>query len=425
MKVLGLIVEYNPFHNGHAYHLEEAVKLSGADYVVCVMSGNFIQRGEPAIVNKWARTQMALEAGVDLVIELPLVYAMGSAEYFAFGAVKLLDSLGVTDYLCFGSEHGSIEALESIADILINEPPAYQEILKAQMNTGISYPSAREKALTEYCKTMDLPAEIENIIGSSNNILGIEYLKALKKLSSRITPLTIQRVSNDYHTREITGSISSATAIRNHIKNNDSSDFAFKQLKETLPTSIANILEKEFEAGRGPVFQDHFEAQIFVTLRKSPVSEIASLCYVAEGLENRLRKASEQSGTLEALIESVTTKRYPRTRVQRILFNALLGITTDEFNTFNSFGGPQYIRVLGFNHRASSLMSQINKKASLPVIMKVADFKHSCNPLLKRMLEIESLATNIYVLAYKNPEFRKAGQEFTQNIIRMKPSSSG
>ena len=418
MRVLGLIVEYNPFHNGHLYHLEQSKLASGAEYTVCVMSGNFIQRGEPAIVNKWARARMALQSGIDLVIELPYPYAMSSAEYFAYGAVKILDSLGVVGHICFGSEHGSIRELDSIAGVLFSEPEDYRSLLKEHLDKGLSYPSAREQALTGYFDTPHGPtADLEPIIGSPNNILGIEYLKALKRIGSSIVPLTINRIYNEYNSCELTGSVSSATSIRNSLQGG-SNNLLNKDLLKTLPEPSLHILKEEFESGRGPVFSRDFESIILAGLRKTAPGELSRLPYISEGLENRIINSAEVSGGLDELVEGISTKRYTRTRIQRILFNSMVGMTASEFDDFNNFGGPQYIRVLGFNQKGRRLLSQINKNASLPVIIKTADYKRSCNPLLNRMLEIESLATDLYVLGYKNPAFRKAGQEFTQNVIR-------
>ena len=419
MKVLGLIVEYNPFHNGHLYHIQQSRKLSGADYVICVMSGNFIQRGEPAIVNKWARAKMALLSGADLVIELPTVYAMSSAEFFAFGSVKILDSIGIVDNICFGSESGSIEELDYLADILHSEPELFKSLLKAQLDKGLSFPSAREKALQSYIKqTGAFDCNIEASLGSSNNILGIEYLKALKRLNSKILPLTIKRTANSYNTEHITGSISSATSIRKLIS--ESPSFApGNALEQVLPHPSLSILKEEFESGRGPVFSGDFESIIMAAVRKMTAQQLKSLPYISEGLENRIKSAGSDSGTLDELIENISTRRYTRTRIQRSLFSILTGMTAKEFETFNQYGGSQYVRVLGFNKGGRYLLSQINKSCTLPVIVKTADFKASCNPLVRSMLELEALATDTYVLGYKNPAFRKAGQEYTQNVVRV------
>lgn len=452
MRVLGLIVEYNPFHNGHLYHLEQAKSICNADFVICVMSGNFIQRGEPAIVNKWARTKMALQCGIDLVIELPVPYAMASAEFFAYGAVKILNDLGVVDYLCFGSEKADIDTFCTIADILIHEPEEYKQILKQSLAKGKSFPASRELSLKEYlCEKGSQISDIEAVISSPNNILGIEYIKALKRLNSRIVPLSIKRINNSYNTVEITGSISSATSIRKLIgsghsvdtsmfsdatcaydKNSDTSsscDFTSftpiegvlkKQLDIVLPANCVKILEDEFNSGRGPIYPNLYEQLIISSIRRMSTEELKLLPYVKEGIENRIKSAAASCGTIDELIESISTKRYTRTRVQRIISSLMTGFTSEEFDTFNKYGGPQYARILGLNNKGRQLLSKINKCSHLPIITKTANYSKSCNPLLKRMLEIESFATDMYVLGYSNPIHRKAGQEFTQNVVIIK-----
>jgi len=424
MKVLGLVVEYNPFHNGHLYHIKEAKKITGAEYVVCVMSGNFIQRGEPAIVNKWARTKMALLGGADLVIELPVPYALASAEYFAYGAVKILNDIGITDYLCFGSETGKIKPLDDIAGILCDEPLLYKSLLKNELKKGLSYPAAKNFALLKYFhaekelyKNIDkFYKGIDNLLDKSNNILGIEYLKALKRLNSKIVPFTIKRINNDYNTEKITGSISSATAIRKHLLNTQ--DFSLQNISETLPKSSFKILDEEFSNGRGPVFASCFYPVISALIRKMPANYIKETAYVQEGLENRIKRAADNTGTYNELVGKICTKRYTITRVQRILMSIMIGITSNDIKNFIQFG-PQYARILGFNESGKYLMSLIKKKSSIPLIQKTANFKNYCNPLLKRMLELESISTDLYVLGYKNPEYKKAGQEFTQKIIKI------
>jgi len=415
MKVLGLIVEYNPFHNGHLYHLEESKKISGADFVVCVMSGNFIQRGEPAIVNKWARTKMALSAGADLVIELPLSCAMASAEYFASGAVRILNDIGIVDYICFGSEHGDVKTLDYIAQILVEEPESYKSFLKEELDNGLSYPAARESALKKYtAHSINIP----QIISSSNNILGIEYLKALRRIKSSIIPLTIKRINNDYNTENITGSISSASSIRKYISTSNSTSFD-DVLAMTMPKTSVDILFEEFSAGRGPVFKEDFYPVVTSLIRKMTPEQIRNFAYVSEGLENRIKSAADTAGTYEELVESICTRRYTKTRVQRILMGILMGVTSKDLDMLSRFDSPQYARILGFNSKGKQLLSQIKKKSSIPLVLKLSNFIKSCDPVLKRKLELEILATDLYVMCYKNPAFRKAGQEFTQNIIIM------
>ena len=414
MKVLGLITEYNPFHNGHLYHLEKSKSLSGADYTVCVMSGNFIQRGEPAIVDKWARARMAIAAGVDLVIELPLVYAMSSAEFFAYGAVKILDSMGIVENICFGSESGNIDELMEIASTLAFEPEAYRNLLKSCLAEGSSYPAARQKALSGYYQSIGKKnTGYDEILGSSNNILGIEYIKALLRLKSNIKPLTIKRFGNEYNSEALVGNISSATSIRNAINNN----IELNKIALSMPSLSLSILMEEFSNGKGPVSPCDLEGILLHYIRSTKKDDLSKGVYISEGLENRIKAASRECGSYDELIRGIATRRYTTTRIGRALFSSLIGISQREFEEFNSCGGPQYIRILGFNRKGTEILKQIKKSALLPVVTKAADFKDSCNPVIKRMLEIEAISTDIYVLGYKNLAFRKAGQEFTRNIV--------
>ena len=430
--VLGIVAEYNPFHNGHLYHLRASRDLSGAGCVVAVMSGNFTQRGEPAIVDKWARTEMALMCGADLVIELPCVYAMSSAEYFAFGAVKILDSLGVVDTISFGSECGGIEKLQKIAGILADEPDDYRRLLKSNLSRGLSFPTARQEALSSYlsaaagpdgsdvAEDSDGPDGFADLLKSPNNILGIEYLKALRRLKSRIAPLTVRRSGSGYNSPELSGEFSSAAAIRNIISKYKWKD-AKEMLKGALPGIVIDILGREFGVGRGPVLPSDFSAIILSSLRRMSAEEVSALPFMEQGLENRFKLAAERSGSYEELLEAVSTKRYAGTRIQRILFSLLTGLKNDNFNEFNKSGGPSYIRILGFNRAGRALLPSIKAKASLPVITKAADFKNSAIPGVASMLGIEAAASDQYVLGFKKPGLRKSGGEFVRGIVCPEP----
>ncbi len=416
MKVLGIVAEYNPFHNGHLYHLETSRALTGADCVVAVMSGNFTQRGEPAVVDKWARAEMALHYGVDLVIELPVLYAMSSAEYFAYGAIKLLDSLGVVDTMCFGSESGLINKLERIAAILFDEPDEYKTLLKACLSSGKSFPAARQRALSEYLKAKYHKDDLSELLKNSNNILGIEYLKALKRLNSRIVPLTVGRVGNSYNAVELTGSLSSATSIRKVLSANPW--FGARELLEScMPNTSLAIMERETEAGRGPLFPQDYAQLLLSTLRKMTNDEIRNLPYMESGLENRIKLAADNSAAWQELVDNICTRRYTITRVQRILFSALASLDNDSLEYFTRLGGPAYIRILGFNETGRKLLSKIRGKSTLPVITKTAGHKNSPVDGVARMLKLEAAATDQYVIACQNPHMRKSGTEFTRNVV--------
>lgn len=426
MKVLGIVVEYNPFHNGHIYHIEQSKAVTGCDAVVCVMSGNFIQRGEPALINKFARTEIAILNGVDLVIELPLPFAMSSAESFGFGAVKILDSIGIVDCLSFGSEQGDIDSLKCISDILANEPLEYKEELKKQLSLGLSFPVCRQNAINRYLQTHSTEFDTVNLstlLETSNNILGIEYLKSITRLKSAIKPYTIKRIANNYNSPDLTGAISSATAIRNSIKTmslQEQITSLESKSAQALPQDSKLIIEKELKEGRGPNSINKFESILLAFLRNTSVEKLREVPGISEGLEYRIKNASEISGNIEELLSNICTKRYTQTRIQRILMSLLVGITKSDQDSFMQYGGPQYARILGFNKVGRELLSKMKKCSSLPIITKASDYQSSCNRLLTRMLEIEAKSTDMYVLGYKNPAFKKAGQEFTQNIVIFK-----
>lgn len=424
MKVLGIVAEYNPFHNGHKYHIEQSKAATGCDTVVCVMSGNFIQRGEPAFINKFSRTEMALQNGVDLVVELPVPFAMSSAESFGYGAVRILDSMGMVDCISFGSEYGDIEALRFISEILVEEPEEYKEELKKLLDSGLSFPVCRQKALCRYLETSKAPdsaSYVSGLLETSNNILGIEYLKALKRLNSPIRPYTVKRISNDYNSTDLTGSVSSATSIRHKINQQSIAcpdlEHATAEIAHSIPALSKIIIENEFSEGRGPISICSFENIILGCLRQTEVEKLSQIQGISEGLEYRIKNAANISGNIDELLSNICTKRYARTRIQRILLSLLTGITKGDMNSFMDNGGPQYIRLLGFNSRGKELLSKLKRSCSLPLITKAADYKNSDNRFISRMIEIESLSTDIYVLGYRNPEYRKAGQEFTTNIV--------
>ena len=403
-KILGVIAEYNPFHNGHLFHLEKSKEFVDPDYTVCIMSGNFVQRGDTSIIDKWSKTEMALKMGVDLVVELPTVYSICSAENFAEGAIKLLSSFGNNVTLSFGSECGNISILKQIANILYDEPKEYLTILQHELSKGISYPKARENALMFYLGDV---RKYANILSSPNNILGIEYLKAMKKLKSNISAITIKRTGTDYNSNEINENFASATAIRNLIKSN-------KNISEYLPKSSLDILNQNIKYGKTVTSIASFEKEIIYTLRKMTLSEIENLQDVNEGLEHLIKNTADSCNNLEDLINSIKSKRYTRSRIQRILLYALLNITKKDIK--DSYKINPYIRILGVSHRGKILLSQISDNKKYPVITSVKRFVDTNNnKILKNMLEKDILASNIYTLGYEYDS--KANLDYTKKLI--------
>ena len=417
-KVLGIIAEYNPFHNGHLYHLETSKKITDCDYTVAIISGNFTQRGSTSVVDKWSKTKMALQNGVDLIIELPVLYSISSSENFADGAIKILNSLGIIDYLSFGSETPDITVLDSIADILCNEPKDYKKLLAAELDKGLSFPKARENALLDYIKNTntfenDKPnfEEYKKALSSPNNILGIEYLKALKKYNSSIKPVCISRFATDYNSFDFSGNIASATAIRELIKNKD-----FNSIKTVVPKNSYSILVDCINSGHIVPDLNCFEKEIIYVLRKMSIEEISNLPDVSEGLEFSIKKAANSCNTIDEFLDVVKSKRYTVTRLQRILLYALLDISKEDMQLSKEVEMP-YVRVLGFNDNGKKLFSEIaTKHPELKLITSVKKFVDgNSDKDLQILFDKDVFATNVYSLAFENNSL--ANLDFKNGVI--------
>ena len=410
-RVLGIIAEYNPFHNGHMYHLQKAKEQSGAQYCICVMSGNFVQRGNTSIVNKWKKAEMALLNGVDLVIELPTIYSVASAEGFSLGAIKLLNNLKIVDAISFGTETSDFAALNNISSIVNEEPMKYKSILNSELKKGLSFPKARENALMLY---LNDNKRYDNILNTPNNILAIEYLKALKKIKSTIQPIPIKREKVYYNDNVIVDEFASATAIRKLLKNEE-----FSEIRKVVPKSTYQILKKETELGNVVLDLSRYEKEIIYNLRRMTVSEIAELPDVNEGLEHSLKNAANYSNDITNLINIVKTKRYTVTRIQRILICALLGITKRDVGMAKK--AEPYIRVLGFNEKGKELISRINKQnPKATVITSVKKFQDKNNnnknsKIYKGLLDIDIFSTNVYTMACKSESL--ANLDYTKNMV--------
>ncbi len=426
-KVLGIVAEYNPFHNGHLFHLEESKRISGASYSIAIISGNFTQRGDSALLDKWSRAESAISCGVDLVIELPTLYATSSAENFSDGAVKILNSLNVVDYLSFGSEVDDINILDTLSDILHKEPKEYSVLLKEELKKGLSFPKARSNALLSYLKhnpeiithknnnstnskQFDYSTFL-NAISSPNSILGIEYLKALKKHNSKIQPITVKRYGANYNDLNYSENIASATAIRNIIKNDNISI-----LQKLLPPSTYSSIIDFITTGHIVPDLSVFEKQIIYNLRTMSIQDISNLPDVSEGLENTIKTAANSCNSLIDFLNICKSKRYTTTRLQRILLYSLLKISKKDMEISKKIKEP-YIRVLGFNKRGKFLISEISKaNPKLHIITSVKKFvDNNSNRNLKRLLDIDINSTNIYTLGYTNDSW--SNLDFTKKII--------
>lgn len=412
-KVLGIVAEYNPFHNGHLYHIKKSKVLSGTDTVVAVISGNFTQRGETSIINKWEKAKMAINNGIDLVVELPTIYSISSAENFANGAIKILDSMKVINLLSFGIEAQSLLQINKVADVLYNETEEYKELLRKELDKGISYPEARQNAVVSYLQE----DKYREVLSCSNNILGIEYLKTLKKIKSKITPVAVNRKLVSYNGDEIVEDFASSTAIRNLLKDDN-----IDKVANVVPEKTLQILKQNINDGTEVQDISVFAKEILYKFRTMSLSEIADLPEVSEGLENLIKESSEKTNNLSEFMELVKSKRYTQTRIQRIMLYALLGITKADMEMSKNIN--PYVRVLGFNEKGEKLLSNIinEKDTNIPLITSVKKFEsENKNSDYKRLLEIDKIATDVYTLGYnKNSE---ANLDYTQAMIKCNSSN--
>ena len=405
--ILGIVSEYNPFHNGHLMHLQKSKELTHTDFTIAVMSGNFVQRGDTSIVDKWTKAEMALKSGVDLVIELPTLYAISSAENFADGAIKILNSLGIVDYVSFGSEIGEITPLDDVASVLYKEPKEFSSLITRQLRSGLSYPKARELAIQMYFGSSQ---KYTDVLENPNNILGIEYLKSLKRLKSPITPITLKRKYSDYNSNDIKSGIASATAIRTMLQKG-------KNIHYVVPYETYELLEEKKKYGQIIPSLSIFSKEIIYTLRKMTLSEIAALPDVSEGLENKIKAAANTSNNLEELILKIKSKRYTQSRIQRILLYALLNISEKDI-TMSKKQMP-YIRVLGFNKNGKKIISAIaNQNPKLQIIVSVKKFmENNTDKHLHTMISKDIFATNVYTLGYEYNS--TANLDYTHKVVEI------
>lgn len=410
MKVCGIIAEYNPFHNGHLHHLQESLRLSQADYTIVVMSGNFMQRGTPALIDKYERAKAALECGADLVLELPSYYATGSAEYFALGSVSLFDKLGAVTHLCFGSECGDIDFLTKIAQITGDESDAYQKCLQSHLRSGKSYPTARTAAIVEVCP--ELSASI-SCLSTPNNILGIEYLKALRRLNSSIKPITLKRCGSDYHDIRLGINQSSATAIRQAIYNGA----AIPELNTQMPEASFRILSDYLKENQ-PVFLRDFAEVLYYKLLTERDNGFTDYVDVSQSLSYRICKNLYSFDGFEAFCDLLKTKEVTYSRISRCLLHILLDMRKEELNKYiNELDITPYVRILGFRKNSSALLTEISKTSSIPLITKLADAQTSLSEDAYEMLKKEILINDIYSCIRASKNKKPMTNEYSTPIV--------
>lgn len=396
MKVSAIVAEYNPFHNGHKLHIDETKRLTDDSCIMVIMSGNFVQRGEPAVIDKRERAKMALAAGADLVVELPVPWATASAERFARGAVYIAAQAGIVDYLSFGCETQDIKALSQIARIL-NDNVYSREIKNYYDDKMCSYAEARSAVVNNV-----LGRDCTEMMLKPNNILAIEYIRALQSFKSSVEPIGIARVAVSHDSDSSASGITSAMNIRNLIKTGrDYSGF--------VPKTTVDILNEARNNEKFPSLYSRLETAVLADLRKKQPSDFTNVPDVAEGIEYRILEAVGSSVTLNEVFDKVKTKRYAHARIRRIILSSFLNITTSDVNSF-----PPYIRVLGLNDNGRMMLREMKNKYFFPVIMKYGDVKY-LDDNAKKIFMKESVATDIYNLSL--PERRPCGTEMTDEII--------
>ena len=413
MKTAGIIAEYNPFHKGHEYQIRYTKEKLKADYVIVAMSGDYVQRGTPALISKHVRAEMALRCGADLVLEMPVSISTASAEAFAMGGVSLLDSLGVVDMLCFGSESGEISALRELAEILVEEPEEYKKLLKSFLSEGLTFPAARSQALTEYFKNphnfngddfdgvlTPLLNEVTQILNTPNNILGIEYCKALLRLNSQIRPVTIRREGMGYHETTVpdgnstvaspdlqspTDFFASATAIRNLILRDSPDPDA---LASQIPGQAFPVFQKAVNSGEF-LTENSLDSILSYCLMKENVKSLSSYMDVSEDLARRIINQQNLLLSFSQSVSVLKTRELTQTRIQRALLHIILNIHTAPTQI-------PFARVLGFRRESSELLSQIKKHSRIPLITKLADAQKLLDSEGNQILSETVFSSNLY-----------------------------
>lgn len=390
--ITGIIAEYNPFHNGHAYHIEQARQLTNADYIIVIMSGNFVQRGTPAIIDKYYRTRMALQNGADAVFELPVCYATGSAEYFAEGAIALLTALGA-DCICFGSECGDISLIQKAASILLDEPYSFQRALKELLKNGFSFPHAREMALSEYLKcTASLEFPTDNLLSKPNNILGVEYCKAILKQNSSLIPYTITRQGQGYHDEKVLScQTASASGIRKLILDEENKNLICEQ----IPNSVFSLLEDAYHV-KYPVQTDDFSVMLGYRLLLQRDNGFTQFQDCSSELANRINNHLSTYCSYSQFADCLHTKEITHARINRCLLHILLDMRTAMVEDYREHGYIFFARLLGFCKKNAGVLGELEKRTTIPILTSIGKADKKLCHRGQSMLKKDLAAANIY-----------------------------
>lgn len=409
MNVTGIIAEYNPFHMGHLHQIKYIKEKLQSDYIVIAMSGDFVQRGAPGLLPKHVRAEMALRCGADLVLELPVQFSSASAEFFAHGGVSLLNGLGAIDQICFGSEEGDTEGMLLAAKILNQEPAEYQTLLQTYLKNGMSFPAARSKALNGYLGLLPGNAQqtvSPELLSSPNNILGIEYCRAILSLNSHIKPVTLKRKGSGYHENSLSeGQLPSASAIRRFLQKAED----LSPVREMLPKPAFEILQQAFLHGEY-ITEDDLDLLLHYRLLSSSAEDLASCADLSAQLADRILNQLNHYRGFSQFAELLKTKELTRTRIQRALLHLLLNIK----ETPREAG---YCRILGFRKDAAPLLSEIKKNSSLPLLTKMADAKKLLSPMDLKLLDANTEASNIYESILCHKTGRAFRHEYQKRIV--------
>ncbi len=409
MKVAAIIAEYNPLHNGHEFQIKRARQLTGADFIIIVMSGDFTQRGVPAVIDKYQRTKMALNAGADLVIEMPLYYSCSSAEYFASGAINLLKGLGVVDYLVFGSECGDIKILTDIADVLINHKEEISGVIHGLVKEGLSYPIARVRAVEEA-----IPNSYEHVeaMNFPNNILGFEYIRALKQFESSIIPVTNLRIGAGYHDRMMDNPICSSLAIRSSLEETNE----LERVRSQIPFHVYKILEEQY-GKTFPVLNKDISSILKYKLLLDEGKGYEEYLDISPDFSAKIIKNLNKYESYSQFCDLLKSKDITYVRVARNLLHILLNIKKESMKKYKEEGYIFYARMLGFKKSSNELLSALKSKASIPIISKLADARHQLSPIGMEMLETDIQAAHIYDTIVSEKFKIPTVSEFSREIV--------
>lgn len=412
MKLVGLITEYNPFHNGHKYHIEQALKTTGSDAAIIVMSGNYVQRGAPAFMPKHLRAEMALRNGASIILELPVHYATGSAEYFARGAVSLLHRLNCIDTICFGCEYEDTTPLDNIAQILANEPMEYKDMLQSFLKKGLSFPVARQKAFTAYCGNDNLA----KYLSEPNAILGIEYIKALYQLQSNMSWTSIKREGSHYHNHNLDNPLASATALR-QLFNKKEAEFPIlaTQLHTHVPNELLSLFEQNYHVNY-PIVSNDFSLLLKSKLLTETAQSLCQYMDISQELANRIMKSLNSYQSFEQFCELLKSKALTYTRISRALLHILLNIKKEDITLFSEYGMLLYARVLGLRSQDSDVLSRLSKQSSLPLIAKTTD-SNPLDDVAQKMWSQDLYASNLYESVITNKYKTAFQNDCTHQIL--------